>query len=71
MRVKDYYARLNAHDWFYDYSDDHRVWCKGKEERSELYRGFDIDPLFEKMYNDFYEYISGKRDLKPQLEDYV
>ena len=31
------YARLlKKHDWFYEYSDDHRVWQNGREERTVL-----------------------------------
>lgn len=24
-----YESLLSNHDWYYDYSDDHRVWCAG------------------------------------------
>lgn len=24
--------RLKHHDWYYDYSDDHRVWARGDQE---------------------------------------
>jgi len=27
---------LRNHDWYYDYSDDHRSWTKGKRERDEI-----------------------------------
>lgn len=27
---------LIAHDWTYDFSDDHRVWIRGQEESSYL-----------------------------------
>lgn len=27
---------LQTHDWFFDYSDDHRVWKRGVEERKEI-----------------------------------
>lgn len=22
---------LRRHDWYYDYSDDHSVWCRGRD----------------------------------------
>tara|TARA_B100001142_G_C14326419_1_gene652467 strand:- start:2259 stop:2456 length:198 start_codon:yes stop_codon:yes gene_type:complete len=28
--------KLEAHDWYYSYSDDFKEWKKGSEERSEL-----------------------------------
>lgn len=27
---------LNAHDWYYQYSDDHRYWTRGSQERRQL-----------------------------------
>ena len=27
---------LQAHDWYYDYSDDYTAWHRGKEERSAI-----------------------------------
>lgn len=35
--TKEEYAELlENHDWFYQYSDDFRVYRKGEEERSNL-----------------------------------
>jgi hypothetical protein len=70
MTVKEYFQKLQQHDWFYDYSDDHRVWQRGVNSRDELYRAFSIDEKFKVMYNDYYAYIGGKRDTQPKLEDY-
>ncbi len=33
---------LKKHDWYFDYSDDHRVWEKGRNERDEIRRQMDI-----------------------------
>lgn len=33
---QEYRAALQAHDWYYDYSDDHKVWCAGRDQRSAL-----------------------------------
>ena len=27
---------LKAHDWSYEFSDDHRVWQRGREERNAI-----------------------------------
>lgn len=29
---------MKVHDWYYDYSDDHRVWTRGHNERSQINR---------------------------------
>lgn len=31
-----YVAQLRAHDWYYDYSDDHQVWLAGKAAEKSL-----------------------------------
>ena len=33
---------LKTHDWYYEYSDDHRVWQRGRDERDEIRRQIDI-----------------------------
>lgn len=33
---EQYEALLKAHDWFYEYSDDHRVWQAGVTERRRI-----------------------------------
>ena len=30
---EQYIKELRLHDWYYNYSDDHRVWVKGKDQR--------------------------------------
>jgi len=25
--------KVKSHDWYYQYSDDHRMWVKGKDQR--------------------------------------
>lgn len=36
MKLKEFYEQLEAHDWFYEWSDDHSVWGRGKEDRDRL-----------------------------------
>jgi hypothetical protein len=47
MTDLDHWATLvRRHDLTYDYSDDHRAWCKGRDERQHimsLFNGFDDD----------------------------
>jgi hypothetical protein len=33
---QQYRQALAGHDWYYDYSDDHSVWARGKSEREAL-----------------------------------
>jgi hypothetical protein len=36
MTLDQYIAQLKAHDWFYEYSDDHRVWQAGRDVIEQL-----------------------------------
>jgi tRNA G26 N,N-dimethylase Trm1 len=54
--------KLQQHDWYYQYSDDHRVWKRGSEqskviqnlikELQELGYGDQAEKLFHKYLND-------------------
>lgn len=39
MTLEQYVAALAAHDWYYDYSDDHRAWTEGREHRKKITEG--------------------------------
>lgn len=34
--MEEYIQKLLSHDWFYEYSDDHKVWKKGVNQRGEI-----------------------------------
>lgn len=36
MNLTQLWDQLDRHDWFYNYSDDHRVWSAGLAEESRL-----------------------------------
>lgn len=36
--LAEYWDRLQAHDWYFDKTDDHRVWKAGHANYSELVR---------------------------------
>lgn len=54
IAVEAYTDMLKNHDWYYEYSDDHRYWSKGRNERDNILwaqkklseRGFDPEPLY-------------------------
>lgn len=48
--LKEFSEACRTHDWYYEYSDDHRVWQKGRQERAninELYKVLDDNGLKE------------------------
>ena len=36
--MEEFEVALKNHDWFYNYSDDHRAWEKGNRESREISR---------------------------------
>jgi|LakMenE18May11ns_1017448.scaffolds.fasta_scaffold5840688_1 hypothetical protein len=58
-KLLQYEKLLKAHDWYYDYSDDHRAWRKGSDEfdalrklRNELKEEFDVRVL-DQIWNKY------------------
>jgi len=72
--MDDYIAKLKAHDWTYDYSDDHRVWQRGSKEADEIRRLGDIldpDRKLYKQYSPFYEAIQEKLGKDDDMGDWI
>jgi hypothetical protein len=36
-KIQNFRNALRNHDWFFDFSDDHSVWCRGRDERDSLF----------------------------------
>ena len=34
--IQQYEEKLSSHDWYYVYSDDHRIWTSGEAQSREL-----------------------------------
>ena len=57
MNLEDFEELLKKHDWYYDYSDDHRIWQRGRDmadvirmaRQSLTEQGFDIEA--QELYN--------------------
>ena len=67
---RNYYLRLCYADWFYEYSDDHRVYCKGRDEVNELRREYHGDELKEKMFTEFNSWKNLRRETKPLMKEF-
>lgn len=51
--LKDYKAKLSNHDWFFEYSDDFRVYDKGWQERKAIER---LQQILDPEYNIWNEF---------------
>ena len=59
ISLSEYQARLIAHDWSYDYSDDNRVWKRGREEHQKLQEYAKLSEAHMDLYKVYYqEYLS-------------
>lgn len=53
ITLAQYWDMLNAHDWYYEMSDDNRTWAKGQQEAKELADISLISPYYDKLLKDF------------------
>ena len=75
MSIEEFFTKLQHHDWYYDYSDDHSVWTRGKNESRAIRNLCQENELFTRMYTDFADYMfkHESRSIvdEPKLEDYL
>jgi len=55
--LSEFYKRLGWHDWFYEYSDDHSVWNRGKNAERELMTDARKDKRAEVLFESYRSYI--------------
>lgn len=51
--LDEYIELLQTHDWYFEYSDDHKVWARGQKQQqrlSFLRQQLDPDGLIFKQY---------------------
>jgi hypothetical protein len=61
MTLQEYYKELKQHDWYYDWSDDHTVWTKGRDNLNRLIGITRESRQHEELYIMFKEHhFSGK-----------
>lgn len=66
QQAQDFWDQLERHDWFYHFSDDHRVWVRGESDckrLEDLAESLGLTPMLKA----FAEYhFSGESFGKPQ-----
>ena len=75
MQPKEYLTKLKQHDWYYNYSDDHSVWTKGRDNAHRLQAIAAEGGILGKMYEDYSKWIFMDRTEReqtpePSIEDY-
>lgn len=80
--LNEFYKWLEAHDWFYDYSDDHSVWRKGSQSMGAIRGAVETGPAeYKKLFDAYEKYVNRKegenidkpvkpaRTAKEQIQD--
>ena len=70
ISLEEYYAMLERFDWWYDYSDDHRVWQRERDREKYLKALGLTHPQFYSLWNEYYNFIKNNQNnslQKPKL----
>ena len=70
MNIEQFFNDASQHDWFYDYSDDHRVWTEGFNNQKRLYDLAEGNETKMQIMSAFRSYVRGNRE-RPTLEEFV
>lgn len=57
MSIQEYYDALEAHDWYYSFSDDMRKYKQGELARFSLETIAKQSPEHQKLYNAFEDHM--------------
>ena len=53
LTVEEYSKVLEEHDWYFSYSDDHRVWKKGHDQSTYINKVAEQDPALREVLQQF------------------
>ena len=70
MDLVEYFKELQRHDWYYEYSDDHKVWEKGRNNSKRIQAAAQESEVMLRMYKDYADYVFNKMP-KPTIEKYI
>jgi hypothetical protein len=68
MNLQDFDKLLRSHDWYYQYSDDHRVYLAGERQHDAIRRASKESPDHLKLFDSWTEYFfSGENWNTPKF----
>jgi len=68
--IREYFKQLRYHDWYYNYSDDHRVWKAGSANYDLIRDKSKENVIYKRMYNEFTKWMNSEREL-PVIEEFI
>lgn len=66
-----YIKALSQHDWYYDYSDDHRVYSAGKHQQDRLIGQAQCHSIYRDAYQAYYAHTYSGQDFSVDKRDRV
>lgn len=69
--LREFNKSLSDHDWFYAFSDDHRVWLSGKNKEIELKHLSLSTPEHLELYNLYCSFIRNLVKSPPDEENNI
>ncbi len=57
ISLLEFYKKLESHDWFYSYSDDHSAWRCGDAAESKLQLLAKQSPEHQALFNGFKKHM--------------
>ena len=64
MTLQEFWDMLNRHDWYYQFSDDHRQWSDGSKNADQIKLLSDISTGHKKLYEGFCKHYFGGESFK-------
>lgn len=59
MTLEEFETMLSRHDFWYSYSDDHRVYTKGEAESKAIREAVKSNPEFKPVYQEYIKRMEG------------
>jgi hypothetical protein len=56
MTPQQFWDACEAHDWWYEMSDDHSVWKRGRAARDQLHKDAQRSEVHKAIYQGFIDY---------------
>lgn len=71
MSNEEFIQKLDRHDWYYEYSDDYKVWCAGRDARAAIIAETKNKDKAQ-IYRDYIAWRKNGRkpEDKPKVENY-
>ena len=70
MKREEFFEALKTFDWYYEMSDSHDVYTRGKARLNALKAEANRDTEKKKMFSEFANYYNGSRPTKPTREEF-